>query len=71
MQFTIQIVRDALGAELAQQQLSHANLATTEAHYFQRRTPAPTCEMVWTIRNTPRLPTPLLRGVGVAALVHG
>jgi hypothetical protein len=41
MQFTIQIVRDALGAELAQQQLSHANLATTEAHYFQRRTPGP------------------------------
>jgi integrase len=35
------IVRDALGAELAQQQLSHAKLATTEAHYFQRHTRGP------------------------------
>ncbi|MBO0884122.1 MAG: tyrosine-type recombinase/integrase, partial [Mycobacterium sp.] len=32
------VVRDALGAELAQQQLSHAKLATTEAHYLQRHT---------------------------------
>ena len=29
------VVRDALGAELAQQQLSHAKLGTTEAHYLQ------------------------------------
>jgi len=35
------VVRDALGAELAQQQLSHAKLATTEAHYLQRRTRGP------------------------------
>jgi integrase len=35
------VVRDALGAELAQQQLSHAKLATTEAHYLQRQTHGP------------------------------
>ncbi|ODR01605.1 integrase [Mycobacterium sherrisii] len=35
------VVRDALGAEVAQQQLSHAKLATTEAHYLQRRTQGP------------------------------
>ena len=35
------VVRDAVGAELAQQQLSHAKLATTEAHYLQRRTRGP------------------------------
>lgn len=35
------VVRDAMGAELAQQQLSHAKLATTEAHYLQRRTHGP------------------------------
>jgi len=35
------VVRDALGAELAQQQLSHAKLATTEAHYLQRKTRGP------------------------------
>lgn len=35
------VVRDALGAELAQQQLSHAKLATTEAHYLQRQTRGP------------------------------
>lgn len=35
------VVRDALGAELAQQQLSHAKLATTEAHYLQRHTRGP------------------------------
>ncbi|OBG72056.1 MULTISPECIES: tyrosine-type recombinase/integrase [unclassified Mycobacterium] len=35
------VVRDALGAEVAQQQLSHAKLATTEAHYLQRHTRGP------------------------------
>lgn len=35
------VVRDALGAELAQRQLSHAKLATTEAHYLQRQTRGP------------------------------
>jgi integrase len=35
------VVRDALGAELAPQQLSHAKLATTEAHYLQRQTHGP------------------------------
>ena len=35
------VVRDALGAEFAQQQLSHAKLATTEAHYLQRHTRGP------------------------------
>jgi integrase len=35
------VVRDALGAEVAQQQLSHAKLATTEAHYLQRQTRGP------------------------------
>ena len=35
------VVRNALGAELAQQQLSHAKLATTEAHYLQRQTRGP------------------------------
>ena len=35
------VVRDAMGAELAQQQLSHAKLATTEAHYLQRQTRGP------------------------------
>jgi integrase len=35
------VVRDALCAELAQQQLSHAKLATTEAHYLQRHTRGP------------------------------
>jgi integrase len=35
------VVRDAHGAALAQQQLSHAKLATTEAHYLQRQTRGP------------------------------
>jgi integrase len=35
------VVRDAVGAELAQQQLSHTKLSTTEAHYLQRRTRGP------------------------------
>ena len=34
-------VRDAHGAEAAQQQLSHAKLSTTEAHYLQRQTRGP------------------------------
>jgi integrase len=35
------VVRDEAGAEMAQQQLSHAKLATTEAHYLQRQTRGP------------------------------
>lgn len=35
------VVRDAHGPALAQQQLSHAKLATTEAHYLQRQTRGP------------------------------
>lgn len=35
------VVRDALGPAAAQQQLSHAKLATTEAHYLQRQTSGP------------------------------
>lgn len=34
-------VRNKLGAEKAQQQLSHAKLATTEKHYLQRHTEGP------------------------------
>ncbi len=34
-------VRDARGPAAAQQQLSHAKLATTEAHYLQRQTSGP------------------------------
>lgn len=35
------VVRDKLGPEKAQQQLSHAKLATTEKHYLQRHTAGP------------------------------
>lgn len=35
------VVRDGLGAEAAQRQLSHAQLATTEGHYLQRVTVGP------------------------------
>ncbi|KGI70251.1 tyrosine-type recombinase/integrase [Mycolicibacterium rufum] len=35
------VVRDKLGSEKAQQQLSHAKLATTEKHYLQRHTAGP------------------------------
>lgn len=35
------VVRDAHGAEAAQQQLSHTELATTERHYLQRQTAGP------------------------------
>jgi hypothetical protein len=35
------VVRDARGPARAQQQLSHAKLATTEAHYLQRQTLRP------------------------------
>ena len=35
------VVRNAHGPALAQQQLSHAKLATTEAHYLQRQTHGP------------------------------
>lgn len=40
------VVRDALGPAAAQQQLSHAKLATTEVHYLQRQTTGPD------VRNT-------------------
>lgn len=40
------IVRDDLGPALAQQQLSHSKLSTTEAHYLQRHTRGPD------VRNT-------------------
>lgn len=35
------VVRDGLGVEAAQRQLSHAQLATTEGHYIQRVTAGP------------------------------
>lgn len=35
------VVRDKLGPEKAQQQLSHAKLATTEKHYLRRHTEGP------------------------------
>ncbi|BBZ64970.1 putative phage integrase [Mycolicibacterium insubricum] len=35
------VVRDGLGVEAAQHQLGHAQLATTEGHYVQRRTEGP------------------------------
>jgi integrase len=35
------VVRDGNGPAVAQQQLSHAKLATTEAHYFERQTHGP------------------------------
>jgi integrase len=35
------VVRDDHGPALAQQQLSHAKLSTTEAHYLQRQTHGP------------------------------
>lgn len=35
------VVRDAYGSAVAQQQLSHAELATTERHYLQRQTTGP------------------------------
>ena len=35
------VVRDMHGPAAAQQQLSHAKLATTEAHYLQRQTSGP------------------------------
>jgi integrase len=35
------VVRDGLGVEQAQAQLSHAQLATTEQHYVERRTHGP------------------------------
>lgn len=35
------VIRDAHGPAVAQQQLSHSKLATTEAHYLQRQTTGP------------------------------
>lgn len=35
------VVRDGMGVEAAQRQLSHAQLATTEGHYLQRTTAGP------------------------------
>jgi integrase len=40
------VIRDDLGPALAQQQLSHSKLSTTEAHYLQRHTRGPD------VRNT-------------------
>jgi integrase len=40
------VVRDGLGVEAAQQQLSHAQLSTTEGHYLQRRTTGPDARAV-------------------------
>jgi integrase len=40
------VVRDDLGPALAQQQLSHSKLSTTETHYLQRHTHGPD------VRNT-------------------
>ena len=40
------VVRDHLGPALAQQQVSHSKLSTTEAHYLQRHTHGPD------VRNT-------------------
>lgn len=38
---TAAVVRDGLGVEAAQRQLSHKQLATTEVHYVQRVTAGP------------------------------
>lgn len=38
---TATVVRDGMGIEAAQRQLSHKQLATTEAHYLQRVTSGP------------------------------
>lgn len=40
------VVRDGLGVEAAQQQLAHAQLATTEGHYVQRVTAGPDARAV-------------------------
>jgi integrase len=40
------VVRDGLGVEAAQRQLSHAQLATTESHYVQRVTAGPDARAV-------------------------
>lgn len=40
------VVRNRMGAEMAQQQLSHAKLATTEKHYLQRHTHGPDVRQV-------------------------
>lgn len=40
------VVRNKMGAEMAQQQLSHAKLATTEKHYLQRHTHGPDVRQV-------------------------
>ncbi|MEB3062468.1 tyrosine-type recombinase/integrase [[Mycobacterium] zoologicum] len=49
------VVRDGLGVEAAQQQLSHAQLATTEGHYVQRVTAGPDTRAVleeWASKGT-------------------
>lgn len=40
------VVRDALGPDKAQQQLSHSKLSTTEQHYLQRHTHGPDARAV-------------------------
>lgn len=50
------VVRDGLGVEAAQQQLSHAQLATTETHYVQRVTAGPDTRAVldgWASNENP------------------
>lgn len=50
------VVRDGLGVEAAQQQLSHAQLATTETHYLQRVTAGPDTRAVldgWASNENP------------------
>lgn len=49
------VVRDAMGVEAAQRQLSHKQLATTEAHYLQRVTSGPDTRAVleeWATQST-------------------
>lgn len=40
------VVRDGMGVEAAQRQLSHAQLSTTEGHYLQRTTTGPDARAV-------------------------
>lgn len=40
------VVRDSMGSQIAQQQLAHSKLATTEAHYLQRQTTGPDTRVV-------------------------
>jgi hypothetical protein len=57
------VVRDARGPAEAQQQLSHAKLATTEAHYLQRQTVALMCGLCWTNTQAAIVETESIRKV--------